>query len=473
MENKKKIDTYLVEDHHQVLDIWRKQKINNIDLIHIDAHIDFEVFNAPDITSAFYSSRSVAELKKNLENTLCFIEYEPQINKQTDIGNYIYPAMMEKIINDFWWIIPGCRFQLNKNFNLLNRIIKDKLKNKNVRLRYKKEGIFYCQAMNHNFYITTLDALPPISNKVLLDIDCDFLVINDIRHANNTYRIGQRRPWIIPSQLHEVLSSRLQNIHLATIAYSVNGGFTPIKYRNFGDELAYLFNAKYRTRYIRAKAAEKMFRMFNKTNNAKWYRKACKLDTAYSTEYNNYGPLYLQKNRLTAAEKEFKCILSADKNNVHCLLNMANILMRKKDYMLALRYLDLAKKYINKKNNLLISIDYAQIYFYKKAFTKAKNILLELIKRDTLNPKITYYLGRIYETEQEYQLAAEYYRHTIRLGFARPEIFMRILRTALKLGNDKKTAIINFVLATLKKIVVNDKKSICQVRKYLQKVKIS
>lgn len=31
----------LIEDHHEALGIWREKKVRNLDLVHIDAHLDF------------------------------------------------------------------------------------------------------------------------------------------------------------------------------------------------------------------------------------------------------------------------------------------------------------------------------------------------------------------------------------------------------------------------------------------------
>ena len=36
-----KNEIFLVEDHHEVLRIWKKEKIRSLDLVHIDGHIDF------------------------------------------------------------------------------------------------------------------------------------------------------------------------------------------------------------------------------------------------------------------------------------------------------------------------------------------------------------------------------------------------------------------------------------------------
>ena len=37
---------FLVEDHNEVLKIWREEGINGLDLVHLDAHIDFGFYLA-------------------------------------------------------------------------------------------------------------------------------------------------------------------------------------------------------------------------------------------------------------------------------------------------------------------------------------------------------------------------------------------------------------------------------------------
>jgi hypothetical protein len=116
---------YFVEDHHQVLPIWRKKNILSADLVHIDAHVDFAYQQALPAQEAFFQAKSQKELKNSLEHSLNFMHYEKDFNKQVNIGNYIYWAMKECIVKDFYWVIPGGHRQFKKSSSLIKKMLKD------------------------------------------------------------------------------------------------------------------------------------------------------------------------------------------------------------------------------------------------------------------------------------------------------------------------------------------------------------
>ena len=97
----------LIEDHDEALKVWREKKIKNLDLVHLDAHIDFGFHAAKPIEKIFNEAKNLKQLKQGLEYSLSFLHYQRDFNKQTNIGNYIYPAMQEGIVKDFYWVVPG------------------------------------------------------------------------------------------------------------------------------------------------------------------------------------------------------------------------------------------------------------------------------------------------------------------------------------------------------------------------------
>ena len=44
---------FVIEDHDEVLKIWRRKKIKSLDLVHVDAHIDFGFHAAKPIETIF------------------------------------------------------------------------------------------------------------------------------------------------------------------------------------------------------------------------------------------------------------------------------------------------------------------------------------------------------------------------------------------------------------------------------------
>ena len=63
---------FIIEDHDEALRVWKEKKIKNLDLVHIDAHMDFGVHLARPIEQVVNKARSLKELKRGLEYSLAF-----------------------------------------------------------------------------------------------------------------------------------------------------------------------------------------------------------------------------------------------------------------------------------------------------------------------------------------------------------------------------------------------------------------
>jgi hypothetical protein len=70
---------------------------------------------------------------------------------------------------------------------------------------------------------------------VLLDIDTDYCIVDRVYTESD----GPRRlPWCWPEELIRRLQARGIVADMVTIPYSVDGGYTPLKWKYLGDELA-------------------------------------------------------------------------------------------------------------------------------------------------------------------------------------------------------------------------------------------
>jgi len=85
--------------------------------------------------------------------------------------------------------------------------------------------------------VCTLENLPRFAEPLLLDIDVDYLLTQSIRRPAPYFESQTISPWLWPTQFIERLKSLELPIDLVTIAYSVNGGYTPLGYKYFGDIL--------------------------------------------------------------------------------------------------------------------------------------------------------------------------------------------------------------------------------------------
>src|SRR5262249_21349794 len=84
--------------------------------------------------------------------------------------------------------------------------------------------------------ICSLDTLPKFSEDVLLDIDTDYLTVTRVSYR--TEDVIDPVPWRSPEELSGALRSSGLSTDFVTIAYSVEGGYTPLAWKYLGDELA-------------------------------------------------------------------------------------------------------------------------------------------------------------------------------------------------------------------------------------------
>lgn len=447
----------LIEDHHEALRIWREKKIKNLDLVHIDAHLDFGFYAAKPIKQVIDEAKSVKDLKASLEQSLAFTRYERDFEKQTNIGNYIYPAMREGIIRDFYWVIPGGAKEFRELRKHLRTLIKNltkqdphraKVRNQRSEAGNSKNRI-ETFLMGRRLVIITLEHLPVFNNKVLLDIDTDFLVVDSLKSANSTSMIGKRKPWIQPREFVSILREKIKNPKFITIAYSVNGGFTLMKYKHLGDEIAcYLAPQHFDARFKRNFKASEYFNLFCSTGEKGHYQKAVEINPAYRAEDNNYGSLYLSLRKFSLAQDEFLKVLKVDPKNPACLLGLGNIALERKDYKKARKYFSSA---LNSKNNRLFSkvknrslSGLASAEFNLKHFDKAKELLSRFQTLEPLQPQSYYLLARIFEKERDFERSARFYKDTIRLGFSGIEPISQLLKISSHLK--EKDAMVKYTI---------------------------
>ncbi len=428
---------FLIEDHDEALKIWRQSKVKGLDLVHIDAHIDFGFHSARPIEEVVKRAKSLKELKRNLERSLVFMRYEKDFDKQTNIGNYIYPAMEEGIVKDFYWIIPGGLKEFKGSIKLIKGILRNLAKQSNYTLcslNFElKDGLISADLFGRKFIICILEKLPYLRQKILLDIDTDFLVIDCLENAINTTKIGKRKLEIPARDLVEHLKKKIEQPEIITISYSVNDGYTPIRYKHLGDEIAYHFSPpKFGERFKRSKQTAEYFDLFLSTGKKEYYQKAIKLDPSYRARDNNFGFLYFSLRKFSLAQAEFSKVLKVDPKNSACLLGLGNIFLEKKDFKRAKRYFLLALNSSDnplfKETNIQSLLGLGRAEFNLKNFKKAKKLLLHYQSFKPLQPQSYYLLGRIKEFEKDFYQAADLYQKTINLGYDSIELIFRLLK---------------------------------------------
>jgi tetratricopeptide (TPR) repeat protein len=448
---------YLFEDHDYSLEIWRKNRIRGLDLVHVDAHIDFGFHQAEPVEVILEQARSVQDLKRRLEYSQAYCHFEKDFSKQLDIGNYIYPAMREGIVRDFYWVVPGSHKEFLGSKKAIIETLRQLIRIEGGKTKVSSPGrdSLMTEVFGRKLYVCTLESLPKFEQPSILDIDIDFLVTESANSANNTAEIGRRRPWVLPKELKASLESKIIDPRVITIAYSCNGGYTPMKYRHLGDELAYLFEPKkFRQQYKRNKKAARCFDYFLACGKRKYYQSAARVNPAYLSGDNNYGPLYLMVNKFCLARKEFLKIKRVDRDNPGSLTGLGILALKRNELRKAKMYFSRVLKSGNsplfKEERLTSLIRLAEAEYRSGDFTHAKLLLTRYQKLRPLDPFCRYLLGKIAEKQKSFDLAARYYREAIRLGFAGVGVLYRLAKISFRLK--EKDSIIKYISQRLRNL---------------------
>ncbi len=468
---------YLKDNHDEALKVWRKLGVKNLDLVHVDAHLDFVLHPARQPQEILEQAVSIKQLKENLEYTLCFLKYEKKLDAQTDIGNYIYPAMRDGIVKNFWWVIPGTAKNLDQNFKIVINIFKNAFNGQPIKLVKKGKGLIMGRALNREFWVCTLETMPIIKQKVLLDIDIDFLVVPGLKKADNRCEIGRRAVWIEPRHLKRRLLEKVIAPQVITIVYSTNGGYTPMDFRYLGEETAHCFKpGQYERQYKQAIAARNNFALFKKTGQRSYYREAITLEASYRNEDNNFGPLYLYKREYSAAKKELDKILRVDPQNGYALKNMGIIHLFRREYLQALAYFKKALSRLKSRQRLPVILNLAEANFRLKRYDTARKLFLQYYKGEPRSPLAAYYLGAIYHAKKDFVNAGKYYRRALQLGFKNVAVLKKLLKVSFKLDRQGKEDIINCIdsrLSAWEKEAKKGSKILPQLNKIKEQMKRS
>jgi tetratricopeptide (TPR) repeat protein len=196
---------FVIENHDQAYQIWCDLRVRDHILVHIDAHHD--------------------------------MWWIPK-GATVTIANFISAAVRNGLLRKVFWVAPDLTWTTKRDRKQIIRhlevILRQYPEPKSV--LQVNDSYISIEICGKILTVCSLDSLPVIEEKVLLDIDIDFLIIP--RVASNSFGQHGAVPWCWPSELLARLSARGLSTDIVTIAYSVNGGYTPLKWKYLGDELA-------------------------------------------------------------------------------------------------------------------------------------------------------------------------------------------------------------------------------------------
>jgi len=195
---------FRIENHDEALRVWRDSGRRERILVHVDAHHD--LWWVPD-------------------------------GKAVTIANFISPALRDGLFREIHWVVPDRSWESAGNrrqiLHHLYRLQED-FPGRPECHQIRRDGIS-TTLLGKPLHVSSVEGLPKFREAVLLDLDVDYLILPRV-----TYGYGDPHPplpWIWPGELLSRLHARGVQSDLTTIAYSVQGGYTPLGWKYLGDEL--------------------------------------------------------------------------------------------------------------------------------------------------------------------------------------------------------------------------------------------
>jgi hypothetical protein len=232
----------LMENHNLAFSVWQKKRTRNRILIHIDAHLDFSWIPDKKLYKILLSN-SLNEENPTPSRKPLWYQEEQEIMKIVDTGNYLYPALKDGVISELYWVVPDKIWDIQEERAIIKKIFHRILKKLHMEKTTKilsGEKSIVTTICDRKFTTCKLDNLPTINESVLLDIDVDFFIVNSLLQEIAGITTANKKPWMWPSGLIAILKNKRIKTDCVTISYSVTEGFTPLKYKYLGDQIANL-----------------------------------------------------------------------------------------------------------------------------------------------------------------------------------------------------------------------------------------
>ena len=194
----------VIENHDAAYGVWHDAKVAERTLMHVDAHHDMWWESRPD---------------------------------QITIANFISVALADNLVRDVYWVVPDRGWGSAATRRPLLRHLRELTQqhpgsDRKIQVEPHRLSVRLGSA---RLTVCPFRSLPRLRETVLLDIDVDFMVIPRVSYWGLDDR--DPRPWCWPAELIDRLREVDVKTDLVTIALSVDGGYTPLKWKYLGDEL--------------------------------------------------------------------------------------------------------------------------------------------------------------------------------------------------------------------------------------------
>ena len=324
-----------MENHDRAYTIWRDCGVKEKILLHIDAHHDMWWIKEKGFRT---------------------------------IANFVCQALREDQVREMYWVTPDPTWKDASGRRPILAQVKKIVKQypgppAPIRI---EDGRIRTSILGKPLHVCSLAALPCLDEPVLLDIDVDFMMIPRLSVGVDFH---SDLPWCWPADLMERMAALGVRAELVTIVYSVEGGYTPLKWKYLGDELALRLQGRNEDdpmmrgmerirqgaeaeRRNQLDTAEQLYReaaallpgnaalsfrlahLCARTGRIdearRCYQKALELDPSYRTPYNSSGLWNLWGRRFRASEQEHRSTLDLDPQDAYAHYGMGRLAARRK-----------------------------------------------------------------------------------------------------------------------------------------------
>jgi tetratricopeptide (TPR) repeat protein len=348
---------HIMENHDAALAYWRAAGRDRI-LVHVDPHHD-----------AWFTGDNVP----------------------VNAANFVGYALRERLIREWYWVVPDSSFASAQNRGLLLAAMRKLIGSYpgrgapiqaalSAKSGEPRNNAFRTSLLGVPLAVCTLDAIPTVDENVLLDLDVDFMTTPRVNYSrgNDPHPI---LPWCWPDELLDRVAKKNLRWDVATIALSVEGGFTPLAWKYLGEELALRVEANpadaarlhgyelMRRASSQGPSQEEALNLYCEATSRLpdsaaplWHRahfllyqsldatleeelapgrvaearelraQAIALDPSYRTAYHTEGLWHYAAGRSLVAKHAFLCALALDPQDAVSLVGLARLATRRKQW---------------------------------------------------------------------------------------------------------------------------------------------
>jgi tetratricopeptide (TPR) repeat protein len=465
----------MMEDHDRAYYAWKQAGIHGRILLHIDAHIDWDWILDRDPLELL-QAESLRQVESLLKGRCLWNLSDRKHDDLVHIGNYIWPAIQQGIVRELYWLIPDSIADNPRSWKEFLRELQPLAGDNPWQLRNIRQENRRIIADIAGVTLTTctLSDLPPMEEGVLLDIDTDFLTAQPAAHMGGEAvgdDLWRQLPWIWPEELIERLNAKRIRTDFVTIAYSVEGGYTPLCYKYLGEELALRLKHPVLPERDRRVIAHKRkgagYRSQTELENASaefeaaaalapgdasthfnlaylddaqqayaqaavHYRQAIQLDPSYATAYNNFGSVYYSLGSLEKARQEYERILRWDPQAVDAHFGLAEVLDQQERWNEAIsRYQKVVEV---RPDHAGAHCALGRLHAKHGRWEEATSALSRSLAVNPHDSRVYGWLGDAYFHQNHWDKAIEAYRGALRCGMRTVAIYVRLGGLYLRKG---------------------------------------